>query len=951
MRQARALAVLMVAAAALDACASSGVPARGAPAPAQREGVTQAAADGAAAQAARSPVKDEPVLAPQVAFLAGLMPVRAIGADTFRLQRPTADGRGVIIGILDSGLDPGLPGFRTTTTGQPKLLDLRDFSGEGRVELSRVVPGGNGSVQVRGHLLRGFGRVARLAAPPYYAGVIRELPLGELPASDLNANGRNTDEYPLVVAQSSTGWFVLTDTNADGSLEDETPLYDFSVSGQVFTYTGADATRAARALALAVNLAEEGSRPVLDFFFDNSGHGSHVAGIAAGHNLFGVNGFDGVAPGAQVIGAKISNNARGGISVTGSMLRAMNYAADFAERRGLPLVLNLSFGVGNETEGTAAIDSLVDEFALKHPGVLFVISAGNDGPGISTVGFPGSADFALTACALFPGVFAQPPDAESAPPPDVIGWWSARGGELAKPDVCTPGVAFSNVPPWHTGEEISGGTSMAAPQLAGAAALLQSALLQQGGRGARAVDLKRALMATARPLPGGTAVEAGAGVPNVSAAYQWLVAGHQAGLYRVRAAAGGGNLAATGAAYRRAGLGSSADTIQQFVITSVGGQPSARLLLTSDASWLRAPAHVDLAGAPATISLTYDARALGRPGLYVGSVWARSATDTLAGPVLGLVNTIVVPRRLREPFRARETLAPGRVARHFVDVPEGAGGLSARLSLPDRNDHATLYLFEPDGKPHRGGGSTAVGGKDSTATTIRVNAEDVVPGVYEVVVLAPPNAGATYVLDLAIPRIAIAGRAPGQPAAIRNQGPEAVSSRVSVELAGAVRDTTVSGSRATPWTVNVRPPRWADRMVVEVDLPRQLWGGVTDFGITVFDGAGQQLSQGPMNYAFARETVKLDSLHRDAPLVIELYPAFAHLRPPEAWSARVRIAYLPARPAPVATSAVTIFPGSTETVSLPAVPGDLTAPEGVAPLARITVRPADGVPSVRESRW
>ena len=76
-----------------------------------------------------------------------------------------------------------------------------------------------------------------------------------------------------------------------------------------------------------------------------------------------------------------ASDARGGISVTGSMLRAMNYAADYAQRRGLPLVLNLSFGVGNDLEGGAAIDSLVDEFALKHPGVLFVISAGNDGPG------------------------------------------------------------------------------------------------------------------------------------------------------------------------------------------------------------------------------------------------------------------------------------------------------------------------------------------------------------------------------------------------------------------------------------------------------------------------------------------------------------------------------------------------------------------------------------------
>ena len=121
------------------------------------------------------------------------------------------------------------------------------------------------------------------------------------------------------------------------------------------------------------------------------------------------------------------------------------------------------------------IDSLVNEFSLKHPDVLFVISAGNDGPGLSTVGFPASADLALSVCALFPGVFSQPPDAGTPVPPDVMGYWSARVGELAKPEVCAPGVAYSNVPPWHTGEEISGGTSMAAPQVSGLAAVLQSA--------------------------------------------------------------------------------------------------------------------------------------------------------------------------------------------------------------------------------------------------------------------------------------------------------------------------------------------------------------------------------------------------------------------------------------------------------------------------------------------
>src|SRR5256885_8122514 len=49
--------------------------------------------------------------------------------------------------------------------------------------------------------------------------------------------------------------------------------------------------------------------------------GTHVAGIAAGHNLYNVQGFDGVAPGAQLLALKIANNARGGISVNGSMVR------------------------------------------------------------------------------------------------------------------------------------------------------------------------------------------------------------------------------------------------------------------------------------------------------------------------------------------------------------------------------------------------------------------------------------------------------------------------------------------------------------------------------------------------------------------------------------------------------------------------------------------------------
>ncbi len=53
----------------------------------------------------------------------------------------------------------------------------------------------------------------------------------------------------------------------------------------------------------------------------------------------------------------------------------------------------------------------------------------------------------------------------------------------------------------------------------------------------------------------------GAGVPNVNAANEWLVAGHQAGVYSIRAQPDGGNTSILEGAYRRDGLASPADTL------------------------------------------------------------------------------------------------------------------------------------------------------------------------------------------------------------------------------------------------------------------------------------------------------------------------------------------------------------------------------------------------------
>jgi len=926
-------------------CAGRGtVPPDVLPEPSNDLGSVTAASDATAVK------RPEPVVPPQVAMLAGFMPNRSIGADVFRVTHPEYDGRGVLIGILDSGIDPSLPGLRTTTTGEQKVLDIRDFSGEGRIALEPLSADRGGTVTIGGRRMEGFGRVLGLATGPFYGGTFRELTLAAMPAADVNVNGSSADEFAVIVGRASDGWMVVTDADGDGSFADEDAVRDFAVAAETFRFR--DATDADGPMSVAVNLREEEGAPVLDLVMDNSSHGTHVAGIAAGHGMFGVKGFNGVAPGAQLLGLKISNNARGGISVTGSMIRAMRHAAEFAERRGAPLILNLSYGIGNEREGAATIDSLIEEFALEYPGVLVVISAGNDGPGLSTLGLPGSAEQALTVCAVFPGVFAKAPVPGEEPARDVMGWWSARGGELAKPDVCGAGVAYSNVPLWRTGEEISGGTSMAAPQVAGAAALLQSAALQSG-QAARAIDLKRALMVTAAPLGGNTVLDEGRGVVDVTAAYRWLSSAHQTGIYQVRALRPGTDERTTPAAYRRAGLASSGDTIQRFLVTSLVGQPAARLLLSSDAAWIRTPAAVEPGGGPITISLTYDATALAEPGAYVGTVSAKPATDTLAGPSFALLNTVIVPHALDEDFTQRGLLTPGALARFFFDVPARSGGLSVEVEVSKGDPDATLYLFEPDGQPHRGG-SSAVAGTGRRRAVMNVAAEDVVPGVYEAVVVAPPVDAASYRLTASLPKVSVTSVGDGPRVTVRSNAATPLRTDVHARLLGAVRDVALGGVHAEAARTRVRVPRWAHTMVLDVALDQDTWQRLTDFGVTVFDSVGLKIADGPLDYRVGRHTVELDSASRDALVDVELFPAFARPTAGERWTADLRITFLATQPIELLPDSssertVVLYPSASAVVGfvLPAEPPSL--PEGFTPLVEAEAQPESGPPSIRRA--
>lgn len=874
----------------------------------------------------------QPLVDPAVAHMLGLMPLRSAGVDVFRASHPTYDGRGILIAILDSGIDPGVPGLIATSTGAPKVIELRDFSGEGRIALTPI-PAPTESE------MRGAGRIARLTtATTWYRGIFRELPLGRPPASDVNGNGRNRDEFAVVVVKASDGWVAFLDSNLDGSFEDEMPLHDYRQGREMIAL-------GRKPLTIVANFSEADGAPVLDLVFDTSGHGTHVAGIAAGHNLYDVSGFTGVAPGAQIMGLKIANNARGGVTVHASMMRAIDYAARYAAQRNLPLVINMSFGVGNEHEGRAVIDSIVDAFLLTHPDVVFAIAAGNDGPGLSTLGFPGSAGLALSVGAVFPGVFARPPQPGVPPARDVVGWFSSRGGELAKPDIVAPGIAFSTVPRWDTGNEVKVGTSMATPYAAGLAACLASALVQEGRR-ATAAEIVQALRVSSRPLISARIVDAGAGMPVLETAYQWLEGGHQGSVYAVRASTG------VSAAFRRNGFAGAAspDSVETFTVRHIAGLRAAQFVMRADVPWLSVADTVDAAPRATQIPVTYRRSALTTPGVYVGTVTALNPRDPVAGPLFTLANTVIVPTDLagKVLFDERRAIGPAAVQRYFLRVPQPDATLRVTVTVPDSQAQlATVRLYEPNGAPARSAPEdVTIGQEDPGTAVITVRAEDLVAGVYELDVVAPPLAAATVTVRADLGPVALARTEHGLEASSVGQN-ATVTGDVLYRLVGAERSYAIAGRGLPAESLVVRPPRWAKRMEVDLDLPSDLWDEMTDFSVTVYDSTGQQIPAGnqPVNYAFGRLRVALADSTTGVPLTVELFPAFARL-PGHGWRGTVRIRFLgPDEPAGEG-GPLSVVAGGRAVVRLPAPPA-LPLPEGFSTLIETRVTTTTGTVAVR----
>ncbi|GIJ26061.1 serine protease [Micromonospora qiuiae] len=234
---------------------------------------------------------------------------------------------------------------------------------------------------------------------------------------------------------------------------------------------------------------------------DIVGHGTHVASIIAGSGAASGGRYRGVAPDATLLSGKVCEEYG---CTESAILAGMQWAAVDQQAD----VINISLG-GADTPQVDPLEEAVNTLT-EQTGALFVISAGNSGRA-GTVGSPASADAALA-------VGAVDRDDELA---DFSSQGPRVGDDALKPEITAPGVGIVAARGQGTslGEPVGeqyvtlSGTSMSAPHVAGAAALLA----QQRGD-ATAAQLKATLMASAQPHPELTAYQQGAGRVDVARA-------------------------------------------------------------------------------------------------------------------------------------------------------------------------------------------------------------------------------------------------------------------------------------------------------------------------------------------------------------------------------------------------------------------------------------------------
>ncbi|MET7911815.1 S8 family serine peptidase [Streptomyces avermitilis] len=647
------------------------------------------------------------------------------GAVDFVKDHPKADGRGVTIGILDSGVDLSHPALQKTTTGERKIVDwvtatdpLLDSDGTWRPMVTSVA----------GPTFTYSGKTWTAPAGSYQISTFKEsATAGGDAKGDANRDGDTTDSWG-VLYDAATGQ-VTVDLNNNADFTDDQPMKPYK-DGHQIGYFGTDdpKTDVAERQPFVVEIRKDVPMDPLggtwvgkkaDFVnigVIESEHGTHVAGITAANGLFGGK-MNGAAPGAKIVSSRACTWTGGctNVALTEGMI-------DLVANRGVDIV-NMSIGgLPALNDGNNARAELYTRLIDTY-GVQLVISAGNSGPGANTIGDPGLADKVISVGAAISQQTWAANYGSQVEKSYAMMPFSSRGPREDggfTPTLTAPGASINSTQTWLPGSPVTEagyalpagysmlqGTSMASPQAAGASALLLSAAKHKGIE-LKPATLRTALASTADHIKGVQAYEEGAGLINIVDAWKSIKDDATAHDYTVKAPVDTAIDEAlktpgfgTGLYDREGGLKAGDKKTYEVTITRTSGADGAirhELYFENNAAGTFRIVGSDEVKLPLNQPVTVKVQAAPKSAGLKSAILEVDDPRT-EGVDKQILSTVVVSAPVKYTYSASGSVQRNSTTSYFVTVPANAKSLEVAIGGLKDKSQTRFIAIHPYGTP------------------------------------------------------------------------------------------------------------------------------------------------------------------------------------------------------------------------------------------------------------
>ncbi|CAB4017177.1 tripeptidyl-peptidase 2, partial [Paramuricea clavata] len=498
--------------------------------------------------------------------------------------------------------------------------------------------------------------------------------------------------FDCIVFDDGTTWRVCVDTSETGDLANCKLLKTFRESGEFDTFGTKDM------MNYSVNVYEDGN--VLSIVTDSGSHGTHVACIAAGYFPDKPE-CNGIAPGAQILSIKIGDTRLGSMETASSMIRGLIEAV----KNNCDLI-NMSYGEAAHWTNSGCVINRMNEIVDKH-GIIFVSSAGNNGPALSTVGAPGG----VASSVIGVGAYVSPDMMETEYSllermPGMQYTWSSRGpatdGSLGV-SISAPGGAIASVPNWTlSGSQLMNGTSMASPNACGAIALLLSGLKEKGVKYSPH-SIRRCLENAGSLVNGIDRFTIGHGLVQVDKTFDLANLNNDVPDRELRYKVNCGN------GTRGIHLREYHETLKasnkiisiepkymDHVDNDVRISLNLRITLVSSASWLVCPKVLLLMNKERSFSVNINPTGLA-PGHHYAEVSGFDSQDLKRGKLFKVPVSIIIPTRISDDspvaWTARDIkFKPGDVHRTFFTVPPGVTWAELTVTSPSSENGSKFKI-------------------------------------------------------------------------------------------------------------------------------------------------------------------------------------------------------------------------------------------------------------------